>query len=318
MKLQTEIKLKEENNQIDYNSNILLLGSCFAQNIGDKIAYFKFQNLQNPLGILFNPVVIERLVLNAIDKKPFTDETVFFHNGRWHSFDAHSSLSAVSKETLIQHLNDAAKKTRHSIEKASHIVVTLGTAWIYTHKAPNKVVASCHKLPQNEFVKELLSVEKVSGSINSIVNAIKRVNTNASIIFTVSPVRHLKDGFTENQHSKAHLISAIHKLVSSQTKPSKLFYFPSYEIMMDELRDYRFYKADMIHPNQTAIDYIWGKFKYVWVSSNAFGVMDEVNAIQKGLRHKPFNSKSSEYESFIKKIKSKQKALKKKYSYMKF
>lgn len=301
MNLQTKIKLeKQSNNLIDYHSNILLLGSCFVENIGNKLNYFKFQNIQNPFGILFQPKAIETLIVNAVEEKKYSKKDVFFHNEQWHCFDAHSKLSNTSKENLINQLNKQIDLTSSKLKPASHIIITLGTAWVYRDVKTNSIVANCHKIPQKQFKKELLTVEEVTSSLKNILSLIRSVNYNATVIFTVSPVRHIKDGFVENTQSKAHLIAAIHQVIKD-----KSFYFPSYEIMMDELRDYRFYNEDMVHPNQIAINYIWNKFKQVWISDESFKIMEEVDAIQKGLQHKPFNPNSEAHQNFLQKLDAK-------------
>ena len=230
MKLQTQIPLiKQIENQIDYHSKIVLLGSCFVENIGEKFDYYKFQNLQNPLGILFHPEAIETLIFNAIHEKVYTEDEVFFHNEQWHCFDAHSKLSNTSKEDLIRSLNEQLELTNQQLKTASHIFITFGTAWMYAHYKSHVPVANCHKVSQNQFVKQLLSVEEVTNSIRMMVDLIHQVNANAKIIFTVSPVRHIKDGFVENTQSKAHLISAIHQFLNQQSTigNQKSFYFPS-------------------------------------------------------------------------------------------
>ncbi|CAL2094974.1 GSCFA family protein [Tenacibaculum sp. 190524A02b] len=316
MILQTQIPLKQQqHNTIQYNSNIVLLGSCFSENISNKLNYFQFQTLQNPYGILFQPKAIEQLITNAINEKEYTDADLFLHNERWHCFEAHSSLSATEKNTLLSNLNTATKTTLKQLKKASHIIITLGTAWVYRLIETDNLVANCHKVPQKKFLKELLSVTDISESLAAIDVLIKSVNKNASIIYTVSPVRHLKDGFIENQQSKAHLLSAIHSVVEPR---KNTFYFPSYEIMMDELRDYRFYKEDMIHPNNIAIDYIWGKFQSVWIDENSQQIMQEVTTIQKGLAHRPFNPDSEQHQAFLKKLAQKKEILLKAFPHMSF
>ncbi|MBP0903220.1 GSCFA domain-containing protein [Mariniflexile gromovii] len=309
MKLQTQIPLqKQSSNLIDYNSNILLLGSCFVENIGEKLSYFKFQNLQNPFGILFQPKAIETLISNAINHRGYSEKDIFFHNEQWHCFEAHSKLSNPSKDVLLSNLNGAFEATNHHINTSTHIIITLGTAWGYRFLESNQLVANCHKVPQKQFGKELLSVEIITYSIEAIVDSIKNVNPNVSIIFTVSPVRHIKDGFVENTQSKAHLITAIHQFLNRQSTIDnrQLSYFPSFEIMMDELRDYRFYAEDMLHPNQTAIHCIWEKFQEVWMSSEAIKTMKVVEEVQKGLQHKPFNPNSEAHQKFVSVIKEKQ------------
>ncbi|MFD2568510.1 GSCFA domain-containing protein [Pseudotenacibaculum haliotis] len=300
MNLQTHIPInKETRNPIDYSSSIFLLGSCFSENIGNKLGYFKFQTVQNPLGILFHPKAIETLVTHAINEKEYTEEDVFFLNERWHCFDAHSQLSNVSKEDLLTHLNAAVQETHQQLKESSHIVLTLGTAWVYRFIETDTLVANCHKVPQKKFLKELLSVDEITESLEAIISLINSVNPKATILLTVSPVRHLKDGFVENQQSKAHLISAIHQVVEPR---KRVHYFPSYELMMDELRDYRFYAEDMIHPNATAINYIWEKFAGSWISESAHNTMKKVESVQKRLSHKPFNPNSEEHQQFLQKV----------------
>lgn len=306
MNLQTKIPLKpQQHNQIDYHSNVLLMGSCFVENIGSKLDYFKFKNLQNPLGILFHPLAIEGLIAHAINKKVYAESDIFFHNEQWHCYDAHSKFSNASKDELLNHLNDQIKSTNQQILDSTHIIITLGTAWVYRHIETDTVVANCHKVPQKKFLKELLSVDEISESLQSIVALIRSVNSKVLVLFTVSPVRHIKDGFVENAQSKSHLIAAIHSVLSPRAKSSGLHYFPSYEIMMDELRDYRFYADDMIHPNQTAIHYIWEKFKEVWISKEADKIMNQVDTIQKGLKHKAFNPQSEAHQKFLMDLQSK-------------
>jgi len=215
MNLQTKILLTKAENQIDYDSQLLLLGSCFSENIGQKLECFKFQSIQNPFGILFHPLAIENLVKRSVERRKYTSEEVFFENECWHCFDAHSALSDVSKENLLEKLNAGLKETSDQIIKATHIVITLGTAWVYRKIETNSIVANCHKVPQKTFSKELLSTEEIQKSLENTIQSIQAINKNVQFIFTVSPVRHLKDGFVENQRSKSHLIAAIHNQIIS-------------------------------------------------------------------------------------------------------
>ncbi|MDO6604973.1 GSCFA domain-containing protein [Arenibacter palladensis] len=314
MKLQTQVPLNKATNQIDYSSQLVVLGSCFANNIGDRLAYYKFRALKNPFGILFHPLAIENLISRAIQQKQYTEEEVFFLNERWQCYDAHSDLSSVTKEELLGSLNSGLLETKLWIAKASHIFITLGTAWTYQLKESGKEVANCHKVPQIAFQKQLLSIEQIDQSLEAIIHQIGSVNEKAKIVFTVSPVRHLKDGFVENQQSKAHLISAVHHII----KTGNASYFPSYELMMDELRDYRFYGNDMVHPNDLAVNYIWEKFKTVWILENSYSAMDEVAAVQKGLHHRPFNLESEKHKEFLETLDKKIANLQKEYPFMKF
>ncbi|MFD2725380.1 GSCFA domain-containing protein [Hyunsoonleella rubra] len=321
MNLQTKISFsKKSNNLIDYESNILLIGSCFSENIGEKLGYFKFQNTRNPFGILFNPKAIETLIENAVRQKVYKDSDVFFHNEQWHSFDAHSKLSRTAKEDLLNQLNRQIDLTAQQLNKSKHIIITLGTAWVYRHQDSDSIVANCHKVPQKQFQKELVSIDSIFESLQNIIDLIKSVNPIATIIFTVSPVRHLRDGFVENTLSKSHLISAIHQFLNSSNRSLSGVetYFPSYEIMMDELRDYRFYAEDMIHPNQTAIDYIWERFKSVWISEDSFQTMEAVDTIQRGLQHKPFNPHSEAHQKFLQTLEAQKGIVAKQVPHIKF
>ncbi|WP_179376635.1 GSCFA domain-containing protein [Winogradskyella wichelsiae] len=300
MKLITQIPLQpQQYNQIDYNSRLLLFGSCFSENIGDKFAYHKFQTVVNPFGILFHPLAIENLITRAINKDYYTEEDLQFYNEQWFCLDAHSKLNQTSKEELLTLLNSQIDKTYNDLLSATHIIITLGTSWVYRDIESDNVVANCHKLPQKKFLKELLSVEQISESLEGIISLVKNVNPEVSFLFTVSPVRHTKDGFVENTLSKSHLITAIHQVVEPR---QHLYYFPSYEIMMDELRDYRFYNADMIHPSEVAIDYIWEKFKTVWLSDDTLKTLKIVTSLQAKKAHRPFNPKSEAHQVFLKKL----------------
>ncbi len=341
MKLQTEIPLNPEENQIDYASNVLLIGSCFSENIGAKFDYYKFQNLQNPFGVIFNPVSIEKLIIRAIENSFFSEEDIFEHNGIWKCFEAHSELSALDEDKFLDNLNAALQNLREALFTSTHIIFTFGTSWVYRHlgasaplsdpasaplsdpaSAPLSdpkvgIVANCHKLPQQNFKKELLSIEAISKSIQNIFNKISEINPNATIIQTVSPVRHIKDGFTENTLSKAHLFAAIQQtlLLSAQ---SKSYYFPSFEIMMDELRDYRFYAEDMLHPNKTAIEIIWQKFSNVWIASQTESIQKEIASIQRGLLHRPFNPQSADHLQFSEKLQQRITSLQKRFPHIQF
>ena len=316
MQFRTQIPIVKCDLPIDYNSQIMSLGSCFAENIGKKLDYFKFQNQVNPFGIIFNPISIEKLIERAINKIEFSESDIFFHNERWHCFDVHSDLSNSNKEELLASLNDLIKSTNQQITESTHVIITYGTSWVYRNIVSYSIVANCHKVPQKQFKKELLSVAEIEKSIANTLKLIHALNPNCTIIFTVSPVRHIKDGFVENQWSKANIISALHGTFDFRL--STINYFPSYEIMMDELRDYRFYAEDMLHPNQVAIDYIWKRFMETTISETAFPTMEEVERIQKSLSHKPFNPDSESHLKFESKVREKITKLESQYSFMKF
>jgi hypothetical protein len=276
---------------------MVLIGSCFAENIGEKFEYFKFQNTINPFGIIFNPISIEKIVARCVHQMAFTETDIFFHNDLWHCFEVHSELSHPDKHIFLDKLNQIRVDFYHQILELSQVLITYGTSWVYRNTENNQIVANCHKVPQKAFVKELLSVENLALSIQNTITLIREVNPNCQFIFTISPVRHTKDGFVENTRSKAHLITAIHNVID--VRASSEGYFPSYEIMMDELRDYRFYAADMLHPNQMAIDYIWERFAETYFTADCTAIMEEVDSIQKGENHRPFNPNTEQHQKFL-------------------
>lgn len=312
MEFRTKLPKQSKEPKIGYDSKILLLGSCFVENIGSKLEFYKFRNLLNPFGILFHPAAIADFLEEVKNNRVFTEEEVFFHNERWHSFRAHSDLSSPSREALLKGLNAAVEKTRSFLQEASHVVITPGTAWGYRLRESGEIVANCHKLPQVNFNKELLEVRE---PLQKCVDLVRAINPTISVIFTVSPVRHLRDGFVNNQRSKASLISAVHEIIASG---ENLHYFPSYEIMMDELRDYRFYSEDMLHPGPVAVNYIWEQFTQSWMSSETLLISKKIEGVQKGLSHRPFNEQSRAHQQFVEKLDKEIEELQQEFSFMKF
>jgi hypothetical protein len=300
MQFTTKIPIQKYQKPITYESKIVALGSCFAENMSEKFEYFKFQNTLNPFGIIFNPVSIEKLVNRIVNQIEFTEKDIFFHNDLWHCYEVHSELSNPNKEKFLNVLNHLIFQSFNSLIQTSHLIITYGTSWVYRNIESKEIVANCHKVPQKQFTKEILSIETIEKSIKNTIALIQKVNPNCNFIFTVSPVRHIKDGFVDNTLSKSNLISAIH---NSQFITHN--YFPSYEIMMDELRDYRFYASDMLHPNQTAIDYIWERFSENYISDESQKVIEEVDSIQKSLLHRSFNPNSESHQKFLENLQQK-------------
>ena len=328
MQFTTKIPIQKSSFPIDYDSKILLLGSCFAENMGEKFDYFKFQTTINPFGIIFNSVSIEKLIRRSIEKRKFTENDIFFHNDLWHCFEVHSELSNSDKDAFLESLNDLIRSTNKHLSDSTHIIITLGTSWVYRLRQAQSdsdgVVANCHKVLQKQFTKELLSILQIEESLESIISLVHSVNPNCKFIFTVSPVRHIKDGFVENTLSKAHLIAAIHSVLNRKFSTSlelttqNNIYFPAYEIMMDELRDYRFYTEDMLHPNQTAVDYIWIQFFENYISESQFGLMNHICSIQKGLKHRPFNPNTESHQKFLHQLELKIKTIQNQHPFIKF
>ena len=295
MQFTTKIPIEKFSKPITYDSNILSLGSCFADNMDEKFHYYKFSTVTNPFGIIFNPISLERIVHRIVNQVAFTENDIFFHNEAWHCFEVHSELSHPNKDEFLKQLNSILVTVHDQMRSLTHCIITLGTAWVYRNNALDKIVANCHKVPQNQFTKELLLVAAIQKSIENIVTLVQQINKEVQFIFTVSPVRHSKDGFVENNVSKAHLLSAVYTCKASLN----IAYFPSYEIVLDELRDYRFYAEDMLHPNAIAIQYIWQRFKETVIDATVYEIMDEVATIQKALAHKPFNPLSANHVNFV-------------------
>ncbi len=283
MKFRTIINIPESTEKISYQDKIFGLGSCFVSHIKDKFDYYQFQNQINPFGTVFNPVSISKLLQRVVNQQFFKEKNLIFHQNLWKSFDLHSAFNQADKSLFLQNINDRIVSAGKFLKTADWLFLTFGTAWVYRHKTTGNIVNNCHKVPQREFEKLLLSPTVIIKELNEIIRLAKTINPKIKILMSISPIRHLKNGFVENQQSKAHLITAVHQLERD------IFYFPSYEILLDDLRDYRFYKDDYIHPNTLAINYIWQKFSESYIDKKAIPVMHKIDKIRQGLAHKSFN-----------------------------
>ncbi len=304
MEFRTKVPVEEGFPKIDHGTGVFLIGSCFVENIGKKLEWFKFKNLQNPTGIIFHPSPIRQFLQRVSDNEEFDESDVFEHNEAWQSLEAHSLMRKDNKEDCIADLNKALDNTRTFLENTSHVIISLGTAWGYKHVDINQIAANCHKLPQKYFDKRLSSIEEVMQDLEEISEAIFSINEKIKILFTISPVRHFKDGVVQNQQSKAHLIAAVHEFIL-KNENLKVEYFPSYEILMDELRDYRFYADDMLHPNELAINYIWELFSENWISEDSLSLNKKIDSIQKALSHRVRAENSTDHKKFLTKIQAK-------------
>ena len=266
MELYTRILLPKARFSFSYEDRVVMMGSCFAENIGRKLEENKFSVDINPFGTLYNPASVAEGLRMLLRPERFTPGDLFQHEGIYHSFTHHSRFSAPSEEECLGHINSRLSESSDFLRKATRLVITLGTAFVYRLKSDGRIVSNCHKLP-------------------------------LKILFTVSPIRHWKDGAHENQLSKATLLLATDAL--QKDYPDRIAYFPAYEILMDELRDYRFYADDMLHPSPLAIDYIWGRFTENFLSTDTSAILKEWGDIQKAINHKPFQPDSEAYKRFI-------------------
>jgi len=315
MKFSTEVVVPELKNKISYQSKIVSLGSCFAVNMSDNFKRFQFQHGVNPFGILFHTQALANLFEFANSDKVFDESDIFYHNEIWSSFDAHSDMNELEPIAMLLKLNQQIRTFKSDLKQASHLIITLGTAWVYEHIDSKKIVANCHKVPQKNFTKKLMSVAQICKNLEQMVTIAEQLNPNIQCIFTISPVRHAKDGFIENQCSKAHLIAALHEFLGQQKKH---YYFPAYEIIMDELRDYRFYDTDLLHPNAIALQYIWEKFLTRCIEPNAHATLKLVDDVQKALAHRPFNPYSEQHNKFLEQLATKLDRLLAQYPFMNF
>jgi len=278
-----------DKNQIDINHSdkILLLGSCFSHNIYNKLKESAFSASQ-PFGTLYNPITIVNNLLRIISKTLYTTEDVIKSNNTYYSWHHSGTTFSNSKDNLLEDLNNELLLLNTELNESKYIIITLGSAFVYNYKDFG-IVGNCHKIPANNFEKRLLSIDEIVEKWNSLLAKLK----NKQIILTVSPVRHWSDGSINNTLSKSILHLAINKIIQHN---SSCFYFPSYEIILDELRDYRFYKSDMLHPTNQAIDYVWLKFKHYAINNKNQSLINKISAIKKSLLHKPFNSNSEQYK----------------------
>lgn len=316
MELQTKISMSDLNFQIDYHDPIALFGSCFSDHIGAKLEEHQFKTLSNPFGIIFHPIALAQLLKRVAAKDYFTEDTFFYFQERWHAFELHSKRSDPHLDTALKNANRSIDQTHIFLKTSPCVFITLGTAWGYVLKDKTTDnldgftegkkefwVANCHKQATSMFHKKLATPTAVETALSDIRNAITTLNPKAKIVFTVSPVRHLKDGIVANSRSKAHLLAGVHSYREQQSPSTSVSYFPVYEIFMDELRDYRFYKKDLIHPNDTAVDYIWELLVSNSFTAPTKQLLKEVMAIQKGLAHQAFNPSAAAHKKFEQQLK---------------
>ena len=278
-----------------YDDSFMLCGSCFVESIGKKLENACFNVLTNPFGILFNPYSLAKSIENIIDSKLFTAEELICHHDLYHSFSHHSCFSHHDQSICIEQINRSTTHAHQFLKNSTLLIITLGTAWVYYYRPSGKIVSSCHKIPQQEFDKELLPVSQITKLLSATMKQLFEFNQNIHIILTISPVRHIKDGFVENQQSKASLILSVKQLIEQFKNCS---YFPAYELFMDDLRDYRFYSFDMLHPSETAIQYVWGRFFETFFNQETQNILDEAEKLHAASQHRPFHATSDEYQKF--------------------
>ena len=295
MEFRLEFTPQQFDHKISHRHKLFLAGSCFTEQIGSKLSSHKFNIIDNPNGILFNPVSIAKSVISYIDNRQYAEADLFYNNELWGSWEHHTRFSSTSKDESLQTINESQKAAHAFLKETDWLLLTLGSAFVY--ELENKqVVANCHKVPVDKFKKRLLTPEEVITTLDTLIHRLKNFNPSLKIIFTISPVRHLRDGFVENNRSKATLIHSVHHLVD---KFEGLYYFPAYELIIDDLRDYRFFAEDMVHPNYAATNYVWEKFVTACIDEPSQALMKEINNINAAKNHNAFNPASEAHKKFL-------------------
>jgi hypothetical protein len=274
------------------------MGSCFTDSIGERMADLKFPVLVNPFGTLFNPVSMGDNLRLLMHGTPFSEDDLYFHNGLWFSFNHYTHFPHPDLKTCLSAINNANARAASWLKTCPYLLLTFGTSWIYTFRETGNTVANCHKLPASSFIRRLIKPDEIVEMYESLVREIIQYNPEIRIIFTVSPVRHWKDGAVDNQVSKSVLILAVHELIS---KLPNTYYFPAYEIFMDELRDYRFYAPDMFHPAEQGVDFVWERFRDTFMDGPSEKIMNDVNAVLKAVAHRPVQPNTPDHKKFISK-----------------
>ncbi|MCF6242408.1 MAG: GSCFA domain-containing protein [Bacteroidales bacterium] len=292
----TEIFLKKSSFLINYRTETFFIGSCFSDNIGKIVNDLKFPVLLNPFGVLYNPVSVKNALTLIIENKKFTEKDLNFASGKWFSYQHHGSFSSPEPEKILEKINLQTHSAHNFLSKTKVLFITFGTAWFYRLKETNEIVANCHKQPSKLFDRELLTVSEIVESWTKMISALQKFNHDLKIVFTLSPVRHWKDGAVNNQLSKSTLHLAIQEIIKKQ---NNCFYFPTYEIMMDDLRDYRFYTDDYLHPNNLAINYIWAKFCDAFIEDKTLQIAGQIEKISKALNHKILHQGTKEHKKFL-------------------
>ncbi|HYK57104.1 MAG TPA: GSCFA domain-containing protein [Flavisolibacter sp.] len=321
MKFHFEFDIKKLPQPITHKDKLFLIGSCFTENMGEKLRKHKFSVLENPNGILFNPVSVAEALTSYVENARLTENDLFNLNEGWHSWKHHSRFSGLTLQESVDKINTSTQEAYDYLKNADHIMITLGSAWIYTltEKASNanvgSVAANNHKAPADWFYRRLMTIEEVLKVLDNMIHRLFLFNQKLKIIFTISPVRHLREGVVENNRSKAVLIHAVHHLVD---KFERLYYFPAYELVIDDLRDYRFYAEDLVHPNYFATQYVWEKFVDACMNENTKTLMEEIHSINLAFQHKPFNAGSEQHRKFLQSFYQKTYKLKEQYPYLNF
>jgi len=295
MELLLPFNITPSSSKISYPDKILLIGSCFSEEVGNRLHDLKFNVLQNPNGILYDPISITRSLNSYITNKHYCADEFFELNDLWHSWQHHSAFSGIKKEDVIQKINHSQDEAHSFLKDAKWLIVTAGTAYRYILSNSGEPVANCHKAPSSFFTKELLAIEHIVSELSSTISNLQPFNPDLKIIFTISPVRHVRDGVIENNRSKARLIEAV-QVIKDQFE--MVSYFPAYEIIIDVLRDYRFYKTDRVHPTEEATGFVFEQFCNAYLDHSSLDSLEKIKKLNAAMKHKPFNESGMAHQKF--------------------
>lgn len=295
MNFHLSFPIKPSEQKINYAHKSLFIGSCFSENIGKTMQLYKFNVEINPNGVLFNPASIALALRRYFNNETILEKDLFFANECWNSWEHHSRFSNPDKETCLTRINSSISSAHGFLKQADWLFITFGSAFYYKRKNTGELVGNCHKVPQKEFTKQMLTVSEITADYNLLLQQLKELNKTLKIIFTISPVRYIRDGIVENNLSKARLIQAVHELIQQHDNS---YYFPAYELVVDDLRDYRFYTSDLVHPNDQAISYVFEKLMNTFFDEKTKELFEKINYIITARQHKPFNSNTEGYRKF--------------------
>ncbi|HSC55236.1 MAG TPA: GSCFA domain-containing protein [Phnomibacter sp.] len=319
MNFRLELTVKPLPAMLNIRDKVALMGSCFTDHMSTRLRSMKFSVLENPNGIVFNPISIENAIQSYIAGRVYSKEDLFYFNELWSSWSFHGKFSQPEPEACLQAINASVQAAHAFLKDANWLILTLGSAFVYElkdanrNRVPGAVAANCHKVPANEFVHRLLSLSETTASLHRTIDAIRSVNPAIRILFTVSPVRHYREGLVENNRSKATLQLAVQDVVQNH---EQVFYFPSYELIIDDLRDYRFYAEDLVHPNHAATQYVWEKFAASCIDAQTNLLMVTLEQIRIGMMHRPHHPGSSQHQKFLRSMYEKATLLKKEFPFL--
>lgn len=296
MEFRTTVKTGENRSWLHHSDSVVLLGSCFSDNMGGKMHGALINALVNPMGTLYNPMSIASGVQRLIECRPMAGQELFMQSGVWNSYDFHSRYSLPDKQVTLDRMNQRIELGHKTLRQAQLLTITLGTAIVYRLRSTGQVVANCHKVPQHEFERKMASVPEMAQVLDGMLTALHQFNPDLRIIFTVSPIRHIADGLDVNSLSKASLRVAIQNAIVSHQEYCD--YFPAYEIMLDDLRDYRFYTSDMVHPSDVAVEYIWQAFQATYLDDRSALAVARCERVHKRLQHRPMSANRETVERF--------------------